>query len=197
MSAQGPLPKTLTSGTFKPQPSKTPDAPRVGHQYLLGMLTAGNIRLEMHETIQQPGAEHEAVGTHKHNEIWCVQRGTATLWINGVEHTMEAGDVGLVCAGDQHWIGNKGPGELAYFVITVGPPEYLTAAIETYQMLRVVRVSDMMTKTMTCQFPAPFAVLRFFSFVALPVLLAGAQDDACAGGEAAEVSAEVPCTGFG
>jgi quercetin dioxygenase-like cupin family protein len=123
MSAQGPLPKTLTSGTFKPQPSKTPDAPRVGHQYLLGMLTAGNIRLEMHETIQQPGAEHEAVGTHKHNEIWCVQRGTATLWINGVEHTMEAGDVGLVCAGDQHWIGNKGPGELAYFVITVGPPE--------------------------------------------------------------------------
>jgi mannose-6-phosphate isomerase-like protein (cupin superfamily) len=36
---------------------------------------------------------------------------------------MEAGDVGLVCAGDQHWIANAGPGELAYFVITVGPPE--------------------------------------------------------------------------
>ncbi len=115
--------KTLSSGTFKPQPAKTPGTPRVSHSYLLGMLKAGNIRLEMHETIQQPGAEHEAVGTHLHNEIWCVQRGTATLYINGTEHTMEAGDVGLVCAGDQHWIGNKGPGELAYFVVTVGPPE--------------------------------------------------------------------------
>jgi quercetin dioxygenase-like cupin family protein len=115
--------KTLSSGTFKPGPAKTPQAARVSHAYLAGMLKAGNVRLEMHETIQQPGAEHEAVGTHLHNEIWCVQRGTATLYINGTEHTMEAGDVGLVCAGDEHWIKNAGPGELAYFVLAIGPPE--------------------------------------------------------------------------
>ena len=115
--------KTLSSGTWKPGAGKSSQAKRASHPYLSGMLKAGNIRLEMHQTVQEPGAEHEALGTHLHNEIWCVQRGTATLFINGTEHTMEAGDVGLVCAGDEHWIKNGGPGELAYFVIAVGPPE--------------------------------------------------------------------------
>lgn len=115
--------KILTSGTFKPGPAKVPQAERVSHAYTSGMLKAGNIRLEMHETIQKPGAPHEPVGTHKHNEIWCVQRGTGTLYINGTEHLLEAGDTGLVCAGDEHWIKNAGDTEFAYFVITVGPPE--------------------------------------------------------------------------
>jgi mannose-6-phosphate isomerase-like protein (cupin superfamily) len=52
-----------------------------------------------------------------------VKTGVATLYINGTEHRMEAGDVGLVCAGDQHWIANGGDTVLSYFVITVGPPE--------------------------------------------------------------------------
>jgi uncharacterized cupin superfamily protein len=121
-SPSAPLP-TLTSNTFHPAPASGSNSGRVSHRYLIGMLAAGNIRLEMHETIQQPGAEHEPLGTHKHNEIWCVQRGIASLYINGTEHRMEAGDVGLVCAGDQHWIKNNGPTELAYFVITLGPPE--------------------------------------------------------------------------
>ena len=121
-TAQAELP-TLASGTFPPKPSSGSNPGRVSHAYLKGMLKAGKIQLEMHETIQQPGAVHEAVGHHLHNEIWCVQRGLATLFINGTEHRMEAGDVGLVCAGDQHWIGNAGDAELAYFVITVGPPE--------------------------------------------------------------------------
>ncbi len=121
--ASGNGPKTLSSGTFKPGPAKVPQAERVSHAYTSGMLKAGNIRLEMHETIQKPGAAHEPVGTHKHNEIWCVQRGTGTLYINGTEHPLEAGDVGLVCAGDEHWIKNSGDTEFAYFVITVGPPE--------------------------------------------------------------------------
>ena len=115
--------KTLASGTFSPGPGYGSLAKRVSHRYLIGMLNAGNIRLEMHETIQEPGAEHEPVDTHKHSEIWLVQRGSAVLWIEGVEHRMEAGDVGLVTAGDRHWIKNTGPGELAYFVVTLGPPE--------------------------------------------------------------------------
>jgi quercetin dioxygenase-like cupin family protein len=119
----GRQPKELVSGVFKPQPSRGMQGGHESHQFLTGMLKAGNIRLEMHESVQAPGAPHEAVGTHLHSEIWLVQRGTATLYLNGTEHTMEAGDVGLCCAGDQHWIANKGDTELAYFVVTVGPPE--------------------------------------------------------------------------
>jgi quercetin dioxygenase-like cupin family protein len=115
--------KELTSGVFKPQPGKGMQGGHESHQFLTGMLSAGNIRLEMHQSVQQPGAPHEAVGTHKHSEIWLMQRGVATLYLNGTEHRMEAGDVGLCCAGDEHWIANAGDTELAYFVVTVGPPE--------------------------------------------------------------------------
>jgi mannose-6-phosphate isomerase-like protein (cupin superfamily) len=118
-----PALKQLSSGVFKPGPSKAGQEGHTSQAFLSGMLTAGNIRLEMHESVQQPGAPHEAVGMHKHSEIWCVKTGVATLYINGTEHRMEAGDVGLVCAGDQHWIANGGDTVLSYFVITVGPPE--------------------------------------------------------------------------
>ncbi len=115
--------KELSSGVFKPIAGKGMVGGHESHQFLAGMLAAGNIRLEMHESVQQAGAPHEAVGTHKHSEIWLMQRGTATLYLNGTEHTMEAGDVGLCVAGDEHWIANKSDGEIAYFVVTVGPPE--------------------------------------------------------------------------
>jgi quercetin dioxygenase-like cupin family protein len=115
--------KELSSGVFKPQAGKGMVGGHESHQFLTGMLAAGTIRLEMHESVQAPGAPHEAVGTHKHSEIWLVQRGVGTLYLNGTEYTMEAGDVGLCCAGDEHWIANKGDKELAYFVVTVGPPE--------------------------------------------------------------------------
>jgi quercetin dioxygenase-like cupin family protein len=122
--AAGPRPmKELASGVFKPQPGKGMVGGHESHQFLAGMLSGGTIRLEMHESVQAPGAPHEAVGTHKHSEIWLVQRGTGTLYLNGTEHTMEAGDVGICCAGDEHWIANKADTELAYFVVTVGPPE--------------------------------------------------------------------------
>jgi mannose-6-phosphate isomerase-like protein (cupin superfamily) len=115
--------KELTSGVYKPIAGRGMQGGHESHQFLTGMLKAGNIRLEMHESVQQAGAPHEAVGTHLHSEIWLMQRGTATLFLNGVEHKMEAGDVGLCCAGDEHWIANAGDSELAYFVVTAGPPE--------------------------------------------------------------------------
>jgi quercetin dioxygenase-like cupin family protein len=115
--------KELASGVYKPIAGRGMQGGHESHQFLTGMLKAGNIRLEMHESVQQAGAPHEAVGTHLHSEIWLMQRGTATLFLNGVEHKMEAGDVGLCCAGDEHWIANAGDSELAYFVMTVGPPE--------------------------------------------------------------------------
>jgi quercetin dioxygenase-like cupin family protein len=115
--------RELASGVFKPIAGRGMQGGHESHSFMTGMLKAGNIRLEMHESVQQAGAPHEALGTHKHSEIWLMQRGVATLYLNGVEHRMEAGDVGLCCAGDEHWIANAGETELAYFVVTVGPPE--------------------------------------------------------------------------
>jgi mannose-6-phosphate isomerase-like protein (cupin superfamily) len=125
-AAAGGAPRALpalSSGVFKPKAGRGMQGGHESHQFLAGMLAGGTIRLEMHESVQQAGAPHEAVGTHKHSEIWLMQRGTATLYLNGTEHTLEAGDVGLCVAGDQHWIANKSDGEIAYFVVTVGPPE--------------------------------------------------------------------------
>ena len=115
--------RELASGVFQPQAGRGMQGGHESHSFLTGMLKAGNIRLEMHESVRPAGAPHEAIGTHKHSEIWLMQRGVATLYLNGVEHRMEAGDVGLCCAGDEHWIANAGDSELAYFVVTVGPPE--------------------------------------------------------------------------
>jgi len=79
-AAAAPRPmKELTSGVFKPQQGKGMVDGHESHSFLNGMLKAGNIRLEMHESVQAPGAPHEKVGTHKHSEIWLVQRGTGTL----------------------------------------------------------------------------------------------------------------------
>jgi quercetin dioxygenase-like cupin family protein len=114
----------IESGVYKPTPPKA--GSQEGHSsshYVTGMLKAGNIRLEMHESTIQAGAQHEAVGTHLHNEIWLVREGTAELTTNGVARTMVAGDVGICCAGDKHFIANTSDKPVTYFVVTVGPPE--------------------------------------------------------------------------
>ncbi len=116
--------KELESGVYQPPPFKA--GSQAGHSsssYLIGMLKAGNIRLEMHESTIQPGADHEAVGTHLHSEIWLVREGTAELTTNGVARKMVAGDVGLCVAGDKHFIANTSDAPVTYFVVTVGPPE--------------------------------------------------------------------------
>jgi len=114
----------IESGVFKPtQPRAGAQEGHSSSHYLIGMLKAGNIRLEMHESTIQPGAQHEAVGTHLHNEIWLVREGTAELTTNGVAKTMEAGDVGICVAGDKHFIANSSDKPVTYFVVAVGPPE--------------------------------------------------------------------------
>ena len=113
----------LASGVYPPGPVKDPTAQRQGRAFLKGMLKAGNIQLEMHETRQEPGTPHEAIGHHLHSEIWLVKEGTCELMTNGVVRKMEAGEVGLCCAGDEHWVKNAGDTVCSYFVVTVGPPE--------------------------------------------------------------------------
>jgi quercetin dioxygenase-like cupin family protein len=114
----------LESGVFKPSPPK-PGAQEghVSSRYTAGMLKAGNIRLEMHESTQQVGAPPEPVGTHLHSEIWLVREGTLDLTTNGVTKRMVAGDVGICVAGDKHYVQNAGATPVTYFVVTVGPPE--------------------------------------------------------------------------
>jgi mannose-6-phosphate isomerase-like protein (cupin superfamily) len=118
-----PLP-VLESGIF-PIGVMNPgrQAGRSAHQYLTGMLVTGNIRLESHVTVLEPGAPHEAVDKHLHSEMWLVRQGMVELNINGVAHTMKAGDVGLVTAGDLHSVKNIGNWQASYFVVTLGPPE--------------------------------------------------------------------------
>ena len=114
---------TLESGVYTPGAGYGSLAKRKSHRYFLGMLTAGNIQLECHETIQEVGAIHEPDDTHKHNEMWFVQKGQCELTIDGVTRKMNPGDVGLVCAGHHHYIRNSGDTQCTYFVVTLGPPE--------------------------------------------------------------------------
>ena len=111
----------LTSRPMKPGPPYGSLPKRVSHRYVSGVLQNGHIALGMHETIQEVGAPHEPVDVQPHNEIFFIQRGVATLFINGTEHRLEAGDAGLVCAGDAHWVKNGGDTELSYLVVTLGP----------------------------------------------------------------------------
>lgn len=113
----------LVSGVYTPGPAYGSLPQRQSHRYLVGMLKAGNIQIEIHETHQEVGAKHEPDETHLHNEIWLVREGTCELMTKGVVRTMRAGDIGLCCAGDHHWVRNAGDTPCTYFVVTVGPPE--------------------------------------------------------------------------
>ena len=119
---KGALPE-LISGVYTPGAAYGSQPARKSHRYLVGMLKAGNIQLEIHETIQEAGAPHEPIDKHLHNEIWLVREGVCELTTNGVTRRMKAGDVGLCCAGDLHYVRNAGDSQCKYFVVTVGPPE--------------------------------------------------------------------------
>ncbi len=114
----------LASGLFAPGPATAPPtATHISHHYISGMLP-DNIRLEAHDSWQAPGAPHEAIGHHKHSEIWFVREGEADLMTAGVTHRLKAGDMGICIAGDAHFIANASQTEpVTYLVLTVGPPE--------------------------------------------------------------------------
>jgi mannose-6-phosphate isomerase-like protein (cupin superfamily) len=119
---KGMLPE-IVSGVYTPGAGYGSLPKRTSHRYLVGMLKAGDLQIEMHETIQEVGALHEPSEKHLHNEIWLVREGVCELTTNGVTRRMAAGDVGICCAGDYHYIRNAGDTQCTYFVVTVGPPE--------------------------------------------------------------------------
>jgi mannose-6-phosphate isomerase-like protein (cupin superfamily) len=112
----------LASGVYTPSPP-TGNAAHITRHFMAGLLP-DNIRIEAHMSTLGPGAPHEAIGHHKHSEIWFMREGTATLMTNGVERTLTAGDLGICVAGNEHYIGNASNTEtVSYYVISVGPPE--------------------------------------------------------------------------
>jgi quercetin dioxygenase-like cupin family protein len=122
--AEGATLPMLESGIFKPGPATHGAIPkRASRRYAMGMLKAGDIRLEIHETTQEVGAPHEPIESHLHSEIWLVREGTVELTVNGKAQRLNAGEMGLCVAGDKHYIQNVGDTPATYFVVTVGPAE--------------------------------------------------------------------------
>jgi quercetin dioxygenase-like cupin family protein len=114
----------IESGAYHSAPAKGGSIPkRTSRGYIRGILKAGNIQLEIHQTTQEVGAPHEPEETHLHTEIWFVSDGVVTLTVNGVPKVLEAGDVGICVAGDKHYIQNTGKTPATYLVVAVGPPE--------------------------------------------------------------------------
>ena len=114
---------TIKSGGYPPGPSYVQQPGRNSNRFVIGMLAAGNIRLESHFTTIEPGTPHEPINKHLHSEIWYVHEGTIDLNTNGQSHILKAGDMGLCAAGDLHFVTNIGKDRASYFVVTVGPPE--------------------------------------------------------------------------
>jgi mannose-6-phosphate isomerase-like protein (cupin superfamily) len=112
----------LVSGVYPAKAEHVAGERRTSQAFLSGLLNPG-LRLEAHESVLQPGAPPEETRKHLHSEIWFMKAGTAELWIDGVSHTMKAGDMGLVVAGGMHYVKNIGDVPVSYFVIAVGPPE--------------------------------------------------------------------------
>jgi mannose-6-phosphate isomerase-like protein (cupin superfamily) len=122
-ATKAPL-NAVESGAYKPGPARTGSLPkRTSRAYTRGILKAGNIQLEIHETTQEVGAPHEPEETHLHSEIWLVREGTIELTVNGVPRRLEANDIGICAAGDKHYLQNAGDTPATYFVVAVGPPE--------------------------------------------------------------------------
>jgi quercetin dioxygenase-like cupin family protein len=114
----------VESGAYKPGQARTGSLPkRTSRPYTRGILRAGSIQLEVHETTQEVGAPHEPEETHLHSELWLVREGTLELTINGVARKLEAGDIGICAAGDKHYLQNAGNTPATYFVVALGPPE--------------------------------------------------------------------------
>ena len=122
--AEGETLPMLASGVFQPGPATHGAIPkRASRRYAMGMLKAGDIRLEIHETTQEVGAPHEPIESHLHSEMWLVREGTVELTVSGKAQRLNAGEMGLCVAGDKHYIQNVGDTPATYFVVTVGPAE--------------------------------------------------------------------------
>ncbi len=80
----------------------------------------------------QPGSTQARHSHDNAEQIWLVERGTATVLLaNEQTSQMHAGDVILTPPGDIHGIINTGPETLVYLAITTPPQDFSAAYAQT------------------------------------------------------------------
>jgi mannose-6-phosphate isomerase-like protein (cupin superfamily) len=87
---------------------------------LKGLLATGE-RIEVHETVLEPGAGPHPPHHHKHSEMWLIREGTVEITINGRVSQIGPGSAAFVASNEEHGIRNPGTIPASYFVVAVGP----------------------------------------------------------------------------
>lgn len=92
--------------------------------------TAPDAHATVTRVIMDPGAVSPRHQHARSEQIWIVEKGTATLLLaGGAAETMEAGDVVRTPAGEVHGVENTGLEPFVYLTVTV-PPEDMTSFYE-------------------------------------------------------------------
>jgi mannose-6-phosphate isomerase-like protein (cupin superfamily) len=85
-----------------------------------GLLATGE-KIEVHETVLEPGAGPHPPHHHKHSEMWLIREGTVEITINGKVSQIGSGSAAFVASNEEHGIRNPGTTPASYFVVAVGP----------------------------------------------------------------------------
>ncbi len=78
-------------------------------------------RVEVHETVLNPGRQPHAPHRHAHSEFWLIREGDVEITINGQPHRLGSGSAAFAASNDLHGIRNVGDKPAAYFVVELGP----------------------------------------------------------------------------
>jgi len=78
-------------------------------------------RVELHQTVLEPGAAPHGAHSHAHSEFWLVREGTIEITIKGKKTQLGPGSVGFAAANEEHGVRNVGKIPASYFVIAIGP----------------------------------------------------------------------------
>jgi len=116
-AADQSLPSAVFS--FDTMPVQTLDHAEM-RRIMKGSLATGE-HVEVHETTLPPNGYPHAPHHHAHSEMWLIREGRVQLTINGTQHTLGPGDLGIVHSNEEHGIKNIGTGPATYFVVAIGP----------------------------------------------------------------------------
>jgi mannose-6-phosphate isomerase-like protein (cupin superfamily) len=86
---------------------------------LQGDTHTGN-RLEMHETVLEPGAMPHPPHRHGHEELFAISTGTLEITIAGKNTKLTPGSAAFVASNEEHSLRNIGTTPAQYFVIALG-----------------------------------------------------------------------------
>jgi mannose-6-phosphate isomerase-like protein (cupin superfamily) len=78
-------------------------------------------RVEVHETVLNPGRQPHGPHSHSHSEFWLIREGDVEITINGQPHRLGPGSAAFAASNDLHVIRNVGDKPATYFVVALGP----------------------------------------------------------------------------